>query len=61
MRSLIAVGVCWVLADVPWETCSAMLGMFAVADFLLVALPCCSPVMRLDAITNERTATGSHF
>lgn len=44
----------WVLASVPPYTLIAMLGLFAILDILLVALPCCSPVQQLDRITWQR-------
>ena len=46
------------LAYVPYPTLLATLALLAIADGLLVGLPCCSPVQRLDVLTTQRRLAG---
>lgn len=48
----------WLLASMSSPTLVAVLGLFALIDVLLVALPCCSPVQTLDKLTWQRVASG---
>ena len=48
----------WFLTSVPYQTLTAMLGIFAALDVLLVALPCCSPVRTLNEIDRRRQRAG---
>lgn len=48
----------WLLASMSSPTLIAVLGLFALIDVLLVALPCCSPVQELDKLTWARQRSG---
>jgi hypothetical protein len=57
---LLAIVDVWVLACVPWPSLSALLGLFAMLDLLLVAMPCCSPVQSLDKLVRARQRAGEY-
>lgn len=56
--ALLAILTAWMLAAVPYQALITILGVFAMLDVLLVALPCCSPVQRLRAIDIARQRAG---
>lgn len=55
---VLATGLAWVLAYMPYPTLIGILVILAALDVFLVAMPCCSPVQRLDKLYAQRANAG---